>query len=205
MTDHLLHLYHAKDLPVDEGEVLRYAGCPKSDEAMRERMRACLTEALPTVRFRLCWREFPVTVDGARVDLGFTEVTSDALARNLSGCASVVVLAATAGYGIDRLIARYSQLEPSKAVWMQAIGAERVESLCDAFQAELASSRSPAVLRPRFSPGYGDLPLALQRPLTAVLDSERAVGVTVNESLLLSPSKSVTALIGIAGRSNPEQ
>ena len=54
-------------------------------------------------------------------------------------------------------------------------------------------------LKPRFSPGYGDLPLEMQRDIFRVLDCSRKIGLTLNESLLMSPSKSVTAIVGIGG------
>ena len=52
-------------------------------------------------------------------------------------------------------------------------------------------------LKPRFSPGYGDLPLSMQTDIFRVLDCPRKVGLTLNNSLLMSPSKSVTAIMGI--------
>ena len=52
-------------------------------------------------------------------------------------------------------------------------------------------------LRPRFSPGYGDLPLEVQKSVFAVLDCPRKIGLSLNDSLLMSPSKSVTAFAGI--------
>ena len=55
---------------------------------------------------------------------------------------------------------------------------------------------SGLAVRPRFSPGYGDLPLALQREVFAALDCPRRIGLTLSDSLLMSPTKSVTALIG---------
>ena len=79
---------------------------------------------------------------------------------------------------------------------MQAVGAERVEALCDAF-CEQFRRENGVGLRPRFSPGYGDLPLAAQRELFALLDCPRKIGLTLNESLLMSPTKSVTAFAGI--------
>ena len=52
-------------------------------------------------------------------------------------------------------------------------------------------------LTDRFSPGYGDLPLTVQKDLCGVLDTRRTLGLTVNESMLLIPEKSVTAVMGI--------
>ena len=102
---------------------------------------------------------------------------------------------AGAGLEIDRLIRRYTSLSPAKALFFQAIGAERIESLCDAFCEEL--KKDGLQLRPRFSPGYGDLPMELQKDIFRVLDCPRKIGLALNESLLMSPSKSVTAIIGI--------
>lgn len=149
--------------------------------------------------YRVCWRSFPVARDGAALDLGFARTESAALGRNLEGCDEVVLFAATVGIGIDRLIARYRRVSPARSLMLQAVGAERVEALCDAFCAEIAerARREGRFPRPRFSPGYGDLPLELQRDVVVALDCARRIGVTLNESLLMSPSKSVTAIVGI--------
>ena len=84
---------------------------------------------------------------------------------------------------------------------MQAIGSERVESRCVAFEGEikdeLREARGEISFRPRFSPGYGDLSLELQRDIFRLLDCQRQIGVTLGDSLLMSPSKSVTAIIGV--------
>ena len=52
-------------------------------------------------------------------------------------------------------------------------------------------------LRTRVSPGYGDISLTMQKDIFAILDCERKIGITLNEDLLMSPSKSVTAIAGI--------
>ena len=82
---------------------------------------------------------------------------------------------------------------------MQAIGAERIESLCDVFCEELSQElQEEGYLTSRFSPGFGDLPLTIQHDVFRVLDCSRKIGLTLNESLLMSPSKSVTAFAGIS-------
>jgi len=108
-----------------------------------------------------------------------------------------VVFGATVGLELDRLIARYSRISPVKALFYQSIGAERIESLCDAFCDEMEPLYAPGRTKPRYSPGYGDLPLDVQKAFFAVLDCPRKIGLTLNESMLMSPSKSVTAIIGI--------
>ena len=135
-------------------------------------------------------------MNGMICDFGCFSVRSEQLAKNLQGCDKVLLLAATAGVGIDRLIGKYGRIAPSKALMFQAIGAELVEAVCDRFSKEYEKERN-CILRPRFSPGYGDLPLEVQKAIFAVLDCAKKIGLTLNDSLLMSPSKSVTAFVGI--------
>ncbi len=138
------------------------------------------------------------------LDLGFLQTDSQGLCRNLQGCDKVILFAATVGLVPDRLIAKYGRLSPTKALCMQAIGAERIESLCDAFCDELAADYAAEgyQTRPRFSPGYGDFPLDAQKAFFRALDCPRKIGLSLNDSLLMSPSKSVTALIGLLPRTS---
>ena len=167
--------------PVNRREILRYAGCREETADIAALLDGCFAEAEHVLTYSVCWAEFPVP----------EQIVSRDLRRNLSDCSSVIAFAATVGIGIDRLIARYSRIAPSKAVMMQAIGAERIESLCDAFQRDIGC------LRPRFSPGYGDLPLSAQSHIFRALDCPRRIGLSLNDSMLMSPGKSVTALIGV--------
>ena len=124
---------------------------------------------------------------------------SNDLMKNLEGCNEAILFAATIGSGIDMLIRRFERIEPAKALMLQAFGAERVESLCDRFNDELklVAKNDGVSLRPRYSPGYGDLSLAVQPLLLKLLNAEKRLGIALNESLLMMPSKSVTAIIGI--------
>ena len=186
--------------PFDVGEILRYAGGGQGTAEVSELMERCLSEVRGKLSYKVCYREFPLSSDGERLDLGFVQTASADLKKNLAGCDRLVLFAATIGIGLDRLIAKYSRLSPSMALMLQAIGAERIESLCDLFNEEIRAEKAKEgkTLRPRFSPGYGDLPLALQKDIFRVLDCPRKIGLTLNESLLMSPTKSVTALIGVS-------
>ena len=112
------------------------------------------------------------------------------------------MFAATVGLEMDRLIARYGGVSPARSLLFQALGAERIEALCDAFCARTAEdlARQGRGVTVRFSPGYGDVPLGLQNDIFRALDCPRKIGLTLNESLLMSPSKSVTAVFGVTDR-----
>ena len=180
--------------PVRYEEILRYAGIGSETPELKALAEDCIKEALDKFVYRVCWAEFPVKHAVEALDLGFAVTNSKDLQKNLTGCGRVILFAATVGLEIDRLIRRYTALDPARAVMLQALGVERIESLCDAFNGQIAAQRDT---KPRYSPGYGDLPLALQRDVMAALDCTRKIGITLGENLLMSPSKSVTALIGI--------
>jgi len=196
----MIHVQRYEAPPYDTAEILRYAGVRGSSPETEALLRQCLPEADSVLTYQVCWTEFPVRSSGDQLDLGFAVTASKALARHLQNCESVILFAATVGIGLDRLIARYSRISPAKALLFQAIGAERIESLCEAFCLDIALHQKDFgnCITRRFSPGYGDLPLHLQQDIFRVLDCPRSIGLTLNDSLLMSPTKSVTALMGIA-------
>lgn len=182
--------------PLNKRDIWRYASCKEETEETAALLNACIAEAKDKLTYAVCYRVLPCKTSGALCDFGAFSVSSERLAATLHGCDTVVVFAATVGVGIDRLIAKYSRLSPSKALLFQAIGTQRIEALCDVFCADMAQEHGKRT-RPRFSPGYGDLPLSVQRELFVALDCERRIGLTLNDSLLMSPTKSVTAIVGL--------
>ena len=187
--------YSAPD--VDRREILRYAKVGGADGLTEELLESCLSEICPKVDYRVCFAEFPINKCENGINLGFAKTASHSLCKNLENCSSVIVFCATVGIEIDRLIARYSKIQPSRSVMLQAIGTERVEALCDAFCAELSAEREDCKLHSRFSPGYGDLPLDMQREIFRALECGKRIGVTLGENLFMTPTKSVTAIIGV--------
>lgn len=176
-------------------EVLRYSGCAEVTPDMEILANECIAEAEKIFCAKVCYSEFPIKITQNGLDLGFASVSSRDLAKNLDGCDRAIVFCATVGHEIDRLIKKYGVISPAKAVIFQGLGAERIEALCDLFCADLKSEGLTA--RPRFSPGYGDLPLELQRDIFRTLDCPRRIGATLNQSLLISPTKSVSAVVGL--------
>ena len=180
-------------------EILRYSLSDKENPPT-QLISECLLELSDKLTFKVASCRFPVKIQGDFVDFGFAKVRSASLAKNLSGCNEAILFCATIGMEIDRLIAKYGRISPSKAVLFQAIGAERIEALCGAFNDEITETyqKDGLYTKPRFSPGYGDYPLEAQKDIFRVLDCYRKIGVSLNESMLMSPSKSVTAIIGIS-------
>ncbi len=188
--------------PCNTDEVLRYCGVKNgTDKCEAENVKSIakrLSEELTQkLACKVCHALFPVRICYNAVDFGFATVESKDLAGHLAGCASAVIFASTIGMEFDRILARKSAVLPSEALVMQAIGAERIECLCDAFENTIRAEYGR--ITTRFSPGYGDLPLGFQRNITDVLGCPKHIGVMLGNSLIMSPSKSVTAIIGVKG------
>lgn len=207
-----------------EREILRYAHADQCSDETMDIMKECLRECDGIFAYSVCYARFKVRCENDTVRLLAMSSAADAaterrdteaaikesagtydeivcfesanLVKNLSGCDEALMMAATAGIGVDRLINKYARLSPMKALFIHAIGAEAVEALCDKFVSDYEKDNKVSTA-PRFSPGYGDLNLSVQRSFERILDLGRRPGITLNENLLMTPSKSVTAIMGI--------
>lgn len=185
--------------PVDRDEVLRYAGAKAADDTLRRMLDECISVAWDGFSYRVSYTVYPITHTDKGISFGFFTTASRDLAKNLDGCHAVILFGASVGRTIDRIVMRESVVSPARALLFDALGTERVEALADAFCRDLAEKygKEGYALRPRFSPGYGDLPLSTQTQIFSVLNLPKSLNVTLNDSLLMSPKKSVTAFVGI--------
>lgn len=192
------HSAEPAEIMIDLKEVLRYMGCGAEmpSDAVLQLAGQAADEVRRTLDCKACYRFFDISRADGVLDLGFATTTSAALGKNLKGCGKIVLFAATIGVGTDRLIQRYSSVSPGKALAVQAVGAAAIEAYCDLLAREL-QRQSGGYLRPRFSPGYGDFPISYQRAVFAALDCSRQAGITLTDSFMMVPNKSVTALAGI--------
>lgn len=183
---------------INKKEILRYAGAGENSSEIDKAIDECIEEISEKLVYKVCFCELPIE--------DFVVYESRDLGKNLEDCSSVVIFCATVGMEIDRLIARYSSISPLKALLFQAIGAERIESLCNLFNNEITEQKKAVgrTTRPRFSAGYGDFLLDAQKDIFKILEPSKRIGVSLNESLLMSPSKSVTAIIGISDKEKGE-
>ena len=133
-------------------------------------------------------------------EVSFADVTlhSRDLSRNLAGCKQVALLAATIGPQVDAIIRRHSSLDPVYASILQATGAMFIEELVDLVNDEIKKIATTEGLKtkPRYSPGFGDVPLQVQKDFFRLLPCTR-IGLTLMDTLIMAPEKSVTAFVGI--------
>lgn len=181
----------------DIREISRYAGVRGECEEIFGQIETVCSALEESLKPAVCYAELPVEMIEGGVRIGNVKVRSSSLSELLSGADKAVIFAATVGISLDREIARLGARSPAKQLLADAFGTERVEALCDVFASYLEEKYGKARVTRRFSAGYGDVPLALQSDLFAILECPKRIGLTLNDSLLMSPSKSVTAIIGI--------
>ena len=195
-------------------------GSNEPDERSKTLIEECSRLVLDTAEPRLIYKEF----HKSEIE-GFLE--GEDIKRHLEGADRCVLMALTLGAPIDRLIRKSEITDMVKAMAIDACASSLVEDLCDQFSGELEErcraeagivaernqivkySNSESQIRyttSRFSPGYGDLPLNTQKVFEHLLEMHKAIGLSHSKEYLLTPRKSVTAVIGVyeAGRTNVE-
>ena len=181
---------------------LGYRGLTTIDEKMQSVIEDCIREMEEAMTPRCIYKTFPIEWDGESCEFAGIRVEPGNLTRNLKGCKEIVMLAVTIGPGADRLVKRSEIRDMLKAYTYQAVGAAAVEAWCDEVNERIKQEPADKGLytRPRFSPGYGDFPLEVQKDFERILEMPKSIGVSLSESLLMTPTKSITAVIGLSDR-----
>jgi len=176
---------------------LRAEGDQGATRAMVLEMAALLESG---VRPGSVFRRLPLLREEGGIRVSGTDVI---LPGRLAGvmledCEEAVLLACTLGAGFDAMMRTWQRRDMARAAVLDACGSALTEEILDEAEKSMAEKWPDWCRTDRFSPGYGDLPLSLQQRLLNALDAERRVGITVNDSGLMIPQKSVTAVIGLS-------
>ncbi len=186
------------EIEPDKKEACRYMGF--KGEAATEQTEKVYNRLLGEIKAQVspkaAFTEVDISLSGGAVDFGFMKIENENLYKNLSGCSSAIIFAATLGAGADRLIMRHQKLSAAEGMICDCIASSAIEAWCDEVNMSAAGGRQA---KPRFSPGYGDVSLEYQRDILTFLEAEKRLGITLSDSMMMSPLKSVTAFIGIKG------
>lgn len=127
------------------------------------------------------------------------------ISEHLNGCFGTALLCATLGDGVDKLLRTVQTEDMAKALTADALASAAVEQVCDIAEKEIGERFADKFTTWRFSPGYGDFPLECQGDFLTAVNAMRTVGVCVTDGGLLTPTKSVTAVIGISEEPIPKK
>lgn len=193
-------------MEVNVSEALRYLGAgDRAPEELRLAMEEIAHRLTARLTPRFIYRVFSLAhePEGVRLREADLLLTGQTAKRMLAGCGRAALLACTLGAEFDALLRAEQARDMARAAMLNACGSALVEADCDAAEREIGTRFPELFLTDRFSPGYGDLPLNLQIPLCAALDTQRRLGVYVSDACLMTPVKSVSAIIGLGEAPQP--
>ena len=193
------------NVSLDKLEVLRYLGHngQEIDSDLNLRINECIKETKKEIDTKYIYEIYDIKND---LDLNTIEfkntnllLKSKDISELLRDCDKCVLMCATLGFNIEKNIRRYSYNNLTKGIIIDACATTSIEEVCDLVQDSILDkvAKEEKSLTMRYSPGYGDLDISANRDILNVLDAHRKIGVTVTNTGIMIPRKSVVALIGI--------
>lgn len=175
--------------------ILRYMHCfQEVDDPLNKQIDQCIKEVKQTAQFKAVHQTFSLSHDPLIInELQLVCDTKD-LAFYLQDTNSCIVIACTLGFSIDQKIKYYEHIDMAKAVIFDAVSSRYLEECCDEYEKQFADIKTM-----RFAPGYGDIPLDLNKPLSDALHTYQSIGVSLTSGGLFTPMKSMLGIIGIKG------
>lgn len=177
---------------INKAEAVRYLGGSKvrMNEAMENLLALCEAEVIAAAEPKYLYKKIPLKDSSLLI--------GHSVKTHLKNCDNAFLICVTIGAKIDKLIRSAEVTDMAKAVVLDALSSCAVEQICEKLDAYLSDECPDKHLTYRFSPGYGDYPIELQKKYLDILDAPKKIGLCTNENSLLTPSKSVTAIIGIS-------
>lgn len=195
-------------IKINKDEVLRYLGykSQRMDEKINDLIEECILEIKETAEVKYIYNYFQITGREPHITLekGLIELPGKGIRRHLKNSEECVLMGVTLGNLVDTKIRYYEKIDMTKALILDACATAFVEEVCHRVCCIIGKEDKTRgkSLSYRFSPGYGDLPLDIQKSFLSVLDAEKRIGLTASSNNILLPRKSVTAIVGIQNESS---
>lgn len=193
------------EIDINIAEAMRYMGYKEGMDAQNiiEDIEECKKVLLDTVKPAYTYKIFDIEIaDNIKILGTNARFEGKDIKEHLKGCKKVVLLCATLGLFADKLINRLQYRDMAKAVITDALASAGIEAVCNKAEEDILKKISPLNMTFRFSPGYGDFPLSTQESFIKVTNSEKLIGLTLYNGMLI-PTKSVTAVIGLCEEKPP--
>ena len=193
-------------LAIDPDEVLRFQGYKAGVDVPTADVRALLSEALTLgralMRPRAALRRLTVHRDGDRLTAAGVTLTIPRIAERWGAIEEVTASVCSIGDALERRAAElWEARELPLAMMLDSVGSGAVESLAEYVNDQLCAEGLARGLKVtnRVSPGYGDWDVGEQRLLWRLCPGE-TIGVTLNEACFMTPTKTITILVGAGVR-----
>lgn len=190
-------------------EALRYMGYNDSMDIsnISDILTFCEKELLNSANIRYCYKVFDLVKKPDYIDIinGNIKLTGKSIYNHLEDCTKAVLMACTLSEKVDKLISRYNITDMTASLITDAMASAMIEQVCNKVETIIQQENNIKNMTWRFSPGYGDLPIDIQKNFINIVNAEKLIGLTVTENNILIPRKSVTAIIGISENPIPQK
>lgn len=187
-------------------DVYRYLGIKgkEVDEVTKNQVDEMVDLLKTNTSYKETYQIFPIKL-GEPIEVIGTTLTLDSksIKQLLAESTDCVIMAVTLGQQVDKWIREWQIRDMSRAVILDACASSFIEECCNKLEEQVKEKIGSKFLTDRFSPGYGDLPLSMQPLLCKVLQTDKKLGLTVSKTHIMSPKKSITAILGIADTPQP--
>lgn len=193
---------------VSKNEALRYMGHHgELSDSLRRVVDDCEKKLLEVIRPDFVFRVFDIIrfESGIKVCGSSLLLTGSDIYNHLEGCDRAVLMCATLGNAADRLIRTTEVNDISSAFVMDAVASAAIEDVCRIADKKIMEQLPESFFTWRFSPGYGDFPIEIQKQFLGTLNAQKRIGLCADESNILIPRKSVTAVAGISDKPVPQK
>ena len=191
---------------IDLNEVLRYLGYKNNmtvDKDLIQRTeeiaQMCKNEVSPlyTYAFFDIEKGESIKVSGTDILLCGADIR-----KHLENSERCALLSSTLGSVAEQKLLFWQKKSMTDAIIFDACCDSLIENVTDRAEEEIRNlaENEGYKLTTRYSPGYGDLALDIQKNILSVLSADKRIGLSVTETNILLPRKSITAVIGLERR-----
>lgn len=175
--------------------ICRYLGVKIPTDDLIKKIEYVISEAKKTIKPAIIYSTCSISKIENGIALDNTDLI---LIGNLAktyfdGCKNTIIVAATLTLSSEIFIKRMFSKSSEYGTIADAVLTEMVEDVLDSFEENLNNNGKK--FKSRISCGYGDLDLKYELDLYNYLNAQ-SIGISINNSFMKTPNKSVIALIG---------
>ena len=198
-------------IKIDKNEVLRYLeyNGQNINDNLNNIIDECIEITKNKVNPRYLLRVYPIlreknSLEDGEINLKGSNLRFESkdLHKLLDNCEGCIILSATLGLDLEKEIRKYSYVELTKSIIIDACSTTAIEEICDLIEEDIKAKlkEEGKYITMRYSPGYGDLPIEKNKDIIEALNLNKELGLTITESGIMIPRKSVIAIIGISSK-----
>lgn len=191
-----------KNIKIDKSEVLKYLGY-KSDITVDKNLISICDECIKIIEKSsnplFLYSYFDIEIDNNAVEFLKTPLLlkGKSIKAHLKSCEKSAVFCVTLSNDVDKIIER-AKFDVLRQMILDIAASVYIEQICEKISEIIKNENQNFFITKRYGIGYGDLSLSYQQDVLTLLNAQKRIGLMATEAGILTPRKSVTAIIGLS-------